>query len=155
MSSFRLKTIIVASAEECFDLSLSVDAHTASMGDSGERAIAGVTSGVMKLGDSVTWQARHFGIGFRMTSAIVDYDRPRRFVDEQQHGPFGHWWHEHTFTALDSDHTVMVDAVTFNSPLGVLGVAADRLVLNRYMPHLIRERNRWLKASLETQRPTS
>jgi ligand-binding SRPBCC domain-containing protein len=43
---------------------------------------------VMKLGDTVTWRARHFGIAFQMTSAITDYERPIRFVDEQQRGPF-------------------------------------------------------------------
>jgi hypothetical protein len=79
----RLETLIAAPAPNCFDLSLSVEAHTDSMAESGERAIAGVTSGVMKLGDTVTWRARHFGITFRMTSAITEYQRPIRFVDER------------------------------------------------------------------------
>jgi hypothetical protein len=72
--SIRLETLIAASIGECFDLSLSVDAHTASMRASGERAVSGVTSGALKLGDTVTWRARHFGIVFRMTSAITEYD---------------------------------------------------------------------------------
>jgi hypothetical protein len=67
--SFRIETIINAPAGACFDLSLS-----------------GVTVGVMKLGDTVTWQARHFGIPFRMTSAITEYEHPGRFVDEQLRG---------------------------------------------------------------------
>src|SRR4051812_38819320 len=40
----------------CFDLSLSVDAHAESMAASGERAVAGVMSGVMTLEDPVTWR---------------------------------------------------------------------------------------------------
>jgi hypothetical protein len=48
------------------------------MRGSGERAVGGVTSGIMKLGDTVTWRARHFGIVFRMTSAITEYQYPRR-----------------------------------------------------------------------------
>lgn len=88
MRPIRLETVISAPPAACFDLSLSVDAHTGSMAASGERAVAGVTSGVMKLGDTVTWRARHFGIAFRMTSAITEYQRPARFVDEQQRGPF-------------------------------------------------------------------
>jgi hypothetical protein len=57
VGSIRLETVIAAPAGDCFHLSLSVDAHTASMSRSGERAIGGVTSGVMKLGDTVTWRA--------------------------------------------------------------------------------------------------
>jgi len=147
----RLQTEIAASIGDCFDLSLSVDAHAASMRGSGERAIGGVTSGVMKLGDTVTWHARHFGIGFRMTSAITGYQYPNRFVDEQLDGPFRHWWHEHTFTTAANGHTVMTDVVRFQSPLGPLGAVADRLVLDRYMPRLLRRRNAWLKATLEAR----
>lgn len=153
MRSLRLETVTAAPLAACFDLSLSVDAHTGSMAASGERAVAGVTSGVMKLGDTVTWQARHFGVTFRMTSAITEYERPTRFVDEQQRGPFRRWWHEHRFTALPGGtETLMVDRVEFASQLGPLGGIADRLVLDRYMPHLLRRRNVWLKAALERAR---
>jgi ligand-binding SRPBCC domain-containing protein len=147
--SFRLETAIEADADDCFELSLSVDAHASSMAASGERAIAGVIGGIMSLGDTVTWSARHFGIPFQMTSAITEYESPVRFVDEQQAGPFQRWWHEHTFTTLASGATLMVDSVEFSSPLGPLGFVVDRLVLDRYMPHLIRQRNAWLKSTLE------
>jgi ligand-binding SRPBCC domain-containing protein len=147
----RLETVIAAPVGDCFDLSLSVDAHTASMRRSGERAIGGVTSGIMKLGDTVTWRARHFGIVFRMTSAIIGYQYPSRFVDEQVHGPFRRWWHEHTFTGTANGKTVMTDRVQFQSPLGPLGSLADRLVLDRYMLHLLRQRNTWLKITLEAR----
>jgi ligand-binding SRPBCC domain-containing protein len=147
--SIRLDTVIAAPVGECFDLSLSVDAHTASMSASGERAIGGVTSGVMKHGDTVTWRARHFGITFRMISAITDYQYPLRFVDEQQRGPFRRWWHEHTFTAMANGATRMTDVVEFRSPLGLLGTMADRLVLGYYLPYLLRQRNTWLKSTLE------
>jgi hypothetical protein len=40
----------------------------------------------------------------------------------------------------------MIDVVQFQSPLGPL---ADRLLLYRYMPHLLRQRNTWLKTTLE------
>src|SRR5262249_46320912 len=43
----RLESVIAAPVGDCFDLSLSVDAHAASMRGSGESAIGGVTSGIM------------------------------------------------------------------------------------------------------------
>jgi hypothetical protein len=45
--------------------------------------------------------------------------------------------------------TQMTDVVEFQSPLGPAGWIADRLVLDHYMPRLLRHRNTWLKASLE------
>src|SRR5262245_3607483 len=99
------------------------------MAGSGEQAVAGVTSGAMKLGDTVTWRARHFGITFRMMSAITEYQRPIRFIDEQQRGPFRQWWHEHTFKPGPDGTTVMVDVVEFRSPLGWLAALVNRLVL--------------------------
>jgi ligand-binding SRPBCC domain-containing protein len=146
----RLETVIAAPAADCFDLSLSVDAHTHSMAGSGERAIAGVTSGAMKLGDTVTWRARHFGTTFRMTSAITEYQRPIRFVDEQRRGPFRRWCHEHTFRPVPDGKTLTVDVVEFRSPLGWLAALVDRLVLARYMNHLVRQRNAWRKEALES-----
>jgi ligand-binding SRPBCC domain-containing protein len=134
--------------DDCFRLSLSVDAHTASMGRSKERAVAGVTQGQMLLGQSVTWQARHFGIPFRMTSAITAYDRPRRFVDEQTRGPFRSWWHEHTFVDEDGA-TVMTDLVRYSVPAGPIGRLVDALVLRGYMQRLLEARNAWLKSELE------
>ena len=148
MPDITLRTVIAATAEACFDLSLSVDAHTRSMGGSRERAVAGITSGVLAAGDSVTWEARHFGVPFRMTVRVTEHARPWRFVDEQQRGPFLEWWHEHTFEERDGV-VHMTDRVRFTSPLGVLGRAVDRLVLEGYMTRLLRTRNAWLRAELE------
>ena len=147
MPRIVLTTEVAAPAQKCFDLSLSVDAHTASMSRSGERVVAGIESGVMGLGDSVTWRARHFGVPFTMTSQITEYDAPHRFVDEQVTGPFGRWWHEHTFEETDGT-TTMTDVVEFASPLGLLGRLVDSMVLSRYMARLLTARNVWLREAL-------
>lgn len=143
MPIIRLETFVAAPPPACFELSLSVDAHTASMADSGERAVGPVTSGVLAAGDDVTWRARHFGVVFTMTSRIVEHDPPHRFVDEQVSGPFARWWHEHRFEPSDGG-TVMSDVVEFSSPLGPLGRAVDRVVLTSYMTRLLERRNQWL-----------
>lgn len=147
MPRIDLTTTIDASTSECFALSLSVDAHTESMGTSGEQAVAGVTGGEMSLGDSVTWRARHFGIPFMMTSRITEYQRPERFVDEQVSGPFKAWRHEHVFTQT-SNGTLMTDIVTFSSPAGALGNLVNRALLTSYMTRLLQERNEWLRTTL-------
>lgn len=147
MPRIELTTEVPATPAECFELSLSVDAHRSSMSDSGERAISGVTSGVMRRGDSVTWRARHFGFPFTMTSVISHYDAPHRFVDEQESGPFRRWWHEHRFEPV-AGGTRMTDVVEFESPAGAVGRFMNALVLTRYMTKLLEQRNAWLVDAL-------
>jgi ligand-binding SRPBCC domain-containing protein len=140
---FERRTSLPVDPEQAFDLSLSVDAHLDSFARTREQAVAGVTSGVIGRGEFVTWRARHFGITWTMTSAITAWERPHRFVDEQQHGPFKSFWHEHTFHPR-GDGTELHDVVVFRAPLGVLGRIAERIALRRHLSHLIDIRNEFL-----------
>ena len=63
--SFERRTVINAPVGVVFELSLDVDAHLQSQARSRERAIAGVTTGTIGLGEQVTWRATHFGIPFK------------------------------------------------------------------------------------------
>jgi len=146
--TFDLETIIRATPEAVFDASLDVDAHLASMEESGEEAVAGVTSGQIGLGETVTWKAKHFGITWKMTSTVSELDRPHRFVDEQLKGPFHRFHHVHEFEPI-AEGTLMKDHIEFEAPLGPLGLIAERLVLGGYLPKLIVERNEYLKTELE------
>lgn len=151
VSSFALETRTMVPVEQLFDVSLSIDEHVASMNESGERAVGGVTGGSIGLGETVTWRARHFGIWFTMTSQITSLERPWRFVDEQIRGPFLSFHHEHSFVQ-DGETTVMVDTLTIGSP--VFGRLAERLVLVPYLRRLIRRRNRYLLGSLDARSGT-
>lgn len=148
MPVLRLTTGIRAPVAACFELSLSVDAHTASMSASGERIVGGVTQGAMRLGDTVTFRARHFGIPWRLTSEITEYDAPHVFVDEQRRGPFSQWHHRQAFEAT-AGGTLMTDEVLMRSPLGPVGALVDRWILVRYLTQLLGRRNAWLTAELE------
>lgn len=147
--TFERRTMIKATQPAVFDLSLSVDAHLESMADSKERAVAGVTSGSIGLGEEVTWRAVHFGLPFRMTSKITELERPTRFVDEQVRGPFRWFRHEHLFEADDAG-TLMVDRVSFQAPVAGLGWAVERALLGGYMKKLIDERSSYLKRIAES-----
>ncbi|MBD3943443.1 SRPBCC family protein [Microbacterium sp. NEAU-LLC] len=137
-SSFTLVTEASISAEALFDLSLDIDAHVDSMSQTGERAISGVTTGVIGLGDTVTWRARHFGIWWTMTSQITALDRPSHFTDRQVRGPFKTFVHEHRFEQLATGSR-MTDTITLASP--VFGALVERLILVPYLRRLIARRN--------------
>jgi ligand-binding SRPBCC domain-containing protein len=145
---FVLETEIAAPPADVCAASLSIDAHLASMSASGERAIGGVTSGQIGLGETVTWRARHLGVTWTMTSKITALNAPESFVDEQVRGPFRSFRHEHRFEATEAG-TTMVDHIRFTAPLGLLGRIAEAAVLGRYLPKLIADRNRHLKQTLE------
>ena len=81
-----------------------------------------------------------------MTSVITEWERPRRFVDEQNAGPFKSFRHEHLFTPVQNG-TRMIDRVEFVAPFGPIGRVAERVVLGRYLRHLIGVRNTFLIAA--------
>jgi ligand-binding SRPBCC domain-containing protein len=145
----EVETLVAATPEVVFDLSLDMDVHQASLPGSHERAIAGVTTGLIGLGESVTLRARHFGVPFTMTSRVTEFDRPRRFVDRQVRGPFRSWVHEHAYVARPGGGTVMTDRIDFEAPAGLLGRAVEAAVLARYMRRLIEGRGAYLKAEAE------
>ena len=82
------------------------------------------------------------------TRATSDYERPTRFVDEQQSGPFASWHHEHRFDEHEGV-TTMTDLVEYRSPAGPLGTLVDRVVLERYMTNPLERRNTFLKTRAE------
>ena len=82
MPFIKLKTLINADAPTCFDTSRSIDAHTESMADSQEQAVAGRLNGLIGLNEYVTWRAKHFGLWWHLTSRITQMDAPNSFIDE-------------------------------------------------------------------------
>jgi ligand-binding SRPBCC domain-containing protein len=149
MATIELVTLILAPPERCFDLSRSVELHVTSTKDTGERAVAGVTSGLLSLADEVTWSARHFGVRQKLTSRITAFERPGHFRDSMVSGAFRRFDHDHFFEAK-GDATEMRDVFDFESPLGPLGRIADALVLTRYLRGFLEQRNEVIKRAAES-----
>ena len=143
MALIELETFVAAPVERCFDLSLSVELHLESTAATHERAVAGKTSGMLALGDRVTWRARHFGLPFRLSVRITQHDRPRSFRDEMLHGPLRRMRHDHFFQRVDGG-TVMTDRFEF----AVLPVL-DSMVLTPHFRKLLVGRNELVKRAAE------
>lgn len=150
MPIISLITKIEAPIEVCFDLARSVDLHVRSMADTGERAIAGCQSGLMGLGDVVTWEATHFFIRQHLTSRITAFEPPHYFRDSQVQGIFHRFDHDHFFTE-DQEATTMRDMFDYQSPLGVLGQLADVLLIESYMRRLLVRRAEAIKTFAESE----
>jgi ligand-binding SRPBCC domain-containing protein len=111
-----------------------------------ERVVAGTMTGRLGLGDTMTLKASHFGYRWSMTSKIVEWERPHRFVDQQVSGPFARWRHEHIFATdtIGANTCVMHDVIDFTAPAGVLGRFVSALLLRPYLQRLIRNRNAFI-----------
>lgn len=118
------------------------------MSDAKEKVVSGRRSGRFTEGEEVTWQARHFGVRWRMTSRITEIQYPHRFVDQQVTGPFAAFHHEHRFVELP-EHTLLIDRISLRAPLGPLGRLTENLGLGRYMEQLIVQRNQYLHQAVE------
>lgn len=134
----------------CFDLARNVDVHTVTTAKTKERAIGGVTEGLMQEGDTVTWEAIHLGIKQRLTAKIVEMDIPNSFTDVMVSGAFQSFTHVHTFRK-SGNGTVMSDSFTYTSPFGPIGKIADKLFLERYMRNFITIRAMELKKIAESK----
>ncbi len=151
MANITLTTALRASLSRCFDASRDLDLHVASMAHTGEKAVAGNTSGLIELSELVTWEARHFGIRQRFTSKITAFAPPRYFQDSMVAGAFRSFVHDQYFDQ-GSGVTIMRDEVSFRSPFGIIGAAVDRCFMASYLRRLVKARNHSIKEAVE--RPT-
>ncbi|MFA4868971.1 MAG: SRPBCC family protein [Pedobacter sp.] len=150
MPIITLETYINADKQTVFDLARSIDLHQISTKHTNEKAIAGRLSGLIELNETVTWQARHFGITQKLTSKITQFESPDFFVDEMLSGAFKSIKHEHRFLEHDNG-TLMIDIFDYVSPLGILGRIADNMFLSSYLKKLLINRNSVIKEYAENQ----
>jgi ligand-binding SRPBCC domain-containing protein len=144
MPKIVLETLINAPANTCFDLMRDVRLHTKTVAKTKEKAVAGVTEGKIGLGQTVTFEGKHFGMKQRLTVKVIEFERPRLFVDEMIEGNFKTFRHVHEFFAAERG-TLMRDTVTWTSPFGVLGRLVDYFFLKGHLRKLISGRNAMLK----------
>ena len=151
MPTIHLETKIKSTIDICFDLSCSIDFHQLTTSKTKEKAISGVTSGLIKLNDKVTWEAIHFGVKQELTSKISQFNKPFHFRDEQVKGAFKNFKHDHFFEQHDG-FVLMKDVFEFQSPFGFIGKLVNRLILTKYMTQFLSERNAMIKEYAETEK---
>jgi ligand-binding SRPBCC domain-containing protein len=151
MPIIQIETYIKGSVDLCFDLSTSIDLHKLSTAKTNEEAISGITSGLIKLNETVTWRATHFGIQQQLTSIISSYQKPFHFRDEQIEGAFKYFKHDHYFEQK-GDIVLMTDVFDYESPYGIFGKLFNKIILTSYMTRFLTCRNALIKEFAETDR---
>lgn len=150
MSKIYLTTIIKADINTVFDLSRDIDLHQKSTFKTGEKAIAGKTSGLIELGETVTWRAKHLGFYQTHTSKIIEMEKPNKFTDVMLKGRFKSFKHQHIFKQ-EGKNTIMTDILEFESPFGIIGKFFNIFFLKNYMRNFLLERNAMIKKIAESK----
>jgi ligand-binding SRPBCC domain-containing protein len=152
MIHFEETTLIYAPIERVFDLSRSVEVHLLANVHENEQALAtgGVTTGLVGVGEQVTWRAKHFGFWHDLTSQTTAVEFPTYFQVTMVKGIFRSMQADHRFRTLDSGVTELRDIFKIAAPLPIIGPIAEALFLRRYMIALNRERNVVIKQLAES-----
>jgi uncharacterized protein len=113
-----------------------------------ERASGGIENGarlVMRLGTppiSVRWTALHRG-----------YEDGRRFIDEQETGPFARWVHEHQFEDWGPGRSRLLDRIEYTIPFGAAGELVGGAFVRRSLTRLFRYRGAVTAGDLSRHAP--
>ncbi|PXY41898.1 cell division protein [Flavobacterium cheongpyeongense] len=150
MTTINLTTKINASKKAVFDVSRNIDIHQQSASKSNEKAIAGITSGLINLNETVTWRGKHFGFYLTHKSRITAMDFYDYFVDEMEKGKFKTFRHEHFFEEKNGV-TIMTDQLQYETPFSIIGKLFDALFLKKHLIGFLIVRNKMLKKTAENQ----
>ncbi len=149
MPAIHLTTFINAPVQRVFDLSRSINLHKKSLERTGEIAVAGITTGLINLNETVTWQAKHLGKKRLLKIKISALDSPAGFTDEMIEGDLRSMRHEHHFKQVENG-TIMIDLFYFETPYGMIGKILNRVYLTRYLRRLLEQRNQFIKEYAES-----
>jgi ligand-binding SRPBCC domain-containing protein len=105
-------------------------------------------TGLLELGEEVTWEGGHLGVVQRLSSKITVLEPYSFFQDRMIQGAFRFFEHDHLFEPKDGG-TTMTDLVRFRAPYGPLGWLAERLLLAGHLRRFLVARGIALKQMAE------
>lgn len=72
------------------------------------------------------------GIPVYWMTEITHIKEPLYFIDEQRHGPYSFWHHQHFFEAVE-DGVIMKDLVHYKIPFSFIGDIANKLFVRKQL----------------------
>lgn len=151
MSTIHLTTFIAAPIERVFDLSRNLAIYKTLMQGRKEKFTSGSASNLMSHGETITFQAKHFGKSRLVTTRVMDLKKPSSIVQEQVKGDLVHFKHEHHFKAVENG-TILIDLIDFEGPRDVFGKLMGKLYLKKYLEAYVSKRNSLIRQYAETEK---
>jgi ligand-binding SRPBCC domain-containing protein len=106
---------------------------------------------VMYQGQLMAYKIQFFPlIKTRWLTEITQVKEPSYFADQQRVGPYAFWLHEHFFNSLP-EGVEMIDRVTYQLPLGLIGELVHKLWVGPRLERIFDYRAEKVKQIFHTQ----
>lgn len=148
MTEIVLETSIKAPIQVVFDGARSIDVRLAANARLAEEVIDGPKSGLLQLGDEITWRSKHFGVCYHFNSKITKMKAPVYYRDEMLSSAFHSLKHDCLFEA-NGDLTVMKNVLRYKPTYGILGKIVNRFFLQQYLSKYLAAKNQIIKIVCE------
>ena len=106
----------------------------------------------IRHGTLIDYKLTLHGFPMKWRSEITRWEPPHLFEDTQLSGPYKQWIHQHRFTEIEPDRTLMEDEVRYRLPLEPLGDIANFLV-GRQIANIFKYRNESVAGILSVTAP--
>lgn len=85
------------------------------------------------------------GIKLDWMTEITHVEEGKYFIDEQRFGPYKFWHHQHHFEEAKPGLVIMKDMLTYGLPMGILGQAANSLLVANKLQQIFQYREKKIK----------
>lgn len=139
MEKIHLTTFIAAPLERVFDLNRCLTVQKQCLQQAGGEAISGTTTGLIRIGETVTWRMKRLFKVRQMTTRITELETNQFLRGEMVLGDFRQFHYAH-YVKPANNGTILIDLLWYESPGGWFGRQLDRYYLYRLFGGLMQER---------------
>ncbi|RFM30265.1 SRPBCC family protein [Deminuibacter soli] len=150
MPVIHLTTIVHAPVDRVFDLSRNIALQRKSLQGQRETIINGKTSGLLQMGEEITWQTKRLGKAWTLRLQTARLEMHSFFEEIMLNGDFSKLSHQRHFKSM-ANGTVMIDLFQFEQT-GSWGKSLKQLFYIKYWRQLLEKRNELIKSVAESDK---
>lgn len=151
MPTIHLTTFVEAPIERVFDLSRNTSVIKAFLQNRKEVIQVSAGDVLVDSGDTISYQAKHFGKTRIVTTRIADIHRPLSFNEEQVKGDLKSFRHQHHFKEANNG-TFVIDIIDYEAPRDLIGGWLARWSMKEYLEHFVQQRNAMVRQYAESEK---